>query len=215
VNGIQNKLTELRKISEEISPDIISIQETKLNSKSYKYNLAGYTSLRKDRKLKTGGGLMTYIKNNISFTEIDLSKHKEKLKPNHFEVSIIKLHLTSTKNYHIINIYIPPTDVNIDQINEDTELENYFKFFLELDNCIINGDINAHSKTWYSNTPDHRGRKIDDIILNSDHVFLNINTLTRIPFDKNQQETYPDVTIVPKDLSEKCEWKTKHALISK
>jgi len=43
---------------------------------------------------------------------------------------------------------------------------------------------------------------------------LNINTPTRIPFDKNQQETSPDVTIVPKDLSQKCEWKTKHALSS-
>jgi hypothetical protein len=75
INGIQNKLSELRQIIHESTPDVITVQETKLTNTSYKYNIPGYTTIRKDRKNKSGGGLIIYIKENSLFTEIGYKIH--------------------------------------------------------------------------------------------------------------------------------------------
>ena len=54
--------------------------------------------------------------------------------------------------------------------------------------------MNSHSTLWHSYTDDHGGQLIGDVISNSDHITLNINTPTRVP----------DTTIQHHQISPQC-----------
>ena len=211
INGIQNKFSELKQIVADTSPDVITIQESKLNIDSHTLNMPGYITIRKDRSNKIGGGLITYVKDEISFTEIESSKIATSDKQ---EIIIIRINLTSSKKFHITNMYLPPRDTNTSYLNEDKELEQLFNQLLNLQNNIITGDMNAHSNLWHSTLIDHRGKIISDIIQNSDHIAINMDTPTQIPFDKTQKTTSPDVTFIPNEFSQNSTWNTNYSLNS-
>ena len=69
--GIYRKINELKNYlsNGDTLPDIIALQETHLVPK-YKPKINGYELIRKDRDIK-GGGLCIFIKNEVSFIEID------------------------------------------------------------------------------------------------------------------------------------------------
>src|SRR6476469_8979077 len=69
VNGIQNKTAKLQQLLTQENIDILAIQETKLNSINKTPQFHHYSAIRKDRTSKSGGGLLTYVKNNITFTD--------------------------------------------------------------------------------------------------------------------------------------------------
>ena len=69
INSIQNKTAELNLLTKEQNLDILCIQETKLTSKNKTPHIDNMTASRKDRQGKSGGGLVTYIRNNIPFTD--------------------------------------------------------------------------------------------------------------------------------------------------
>ena len=70
--GIYRKLPDLKNYLDNLKtlPDVIALQETHLISK-YKPKLPGFELIRKDRNIN-GGGICMFIKNNISFSEIDV-----------------------------------------------------------------------------------------------------------------------------------------------
>ena len=74
--------------------------------------------------------------------------------------------------------------------------------------------MNAHSTLWHSYTDDHRGQLIADVISNSDHITLNINTPIRVPNTTLQQTSSPDITTVSNTLYNRTSWTTQHALSS-
>jgi exonuclease III len=168
--------------------DIITIQETKLKITSKTPPLNNYTALRTDRLDRAGGGLITYIKNDITFTNINLPNN---INTQTTELQIIKIHLSNTKHLHIINLYIPPKDIaNPIQATIDTDITNCFNFITNLTNTIITADINAHHPLWFSPTTDNRGTLISDLLINSDHLTLNQDTPTRIPAINQHHLTY-------------------------
>ena len=65
-NGIHNKTDEIQLLIKNIQADVIIIQETKLNQSYKAPNILQLTPIRTDRTHKHEG-LLTYIKNNISF----------------------------------------------------------------------------------------------------------------------------------------------------
>ena len=67
---------------------------------------------------------------------------------------------------------------------------------------------------WDSNTNDHRGNLIANIIQNSDHCILNTNTHTRFPFAKNQAPSSPDISTISSKLYNESKWETIQALSS-
>ena len=214
INGIQNKIAELTQLTHESSPDIITIQESKLSTASNKINIPGYITIRKDRQNKVGGGLITYIREEIPFTEFDTTQYTNKITSNQYEIQITSINLSTTKRFHITNLYIPPRDCNTITTNEDQELDHLFTKLFSLTNNIITGDLNAHSSLWHSSLTDHRGKIISGIIQNSDYTCLNTNTSTRIPFDRTQNKTSPDVTIIPSELLQHSTWNTSYSLSS-
>ena len=75
-------------------------------------------------------------------------------------------------------------------------------------------ELNAHSQTWHSPVTDHRGQLITSLILNSNHIILNQNTSTCLPFNQNQQPTSPNITTADTIISANLTWQTLKALKS-
>ena len=212
INGISNKLQELELLIDTLKPDIICIQETKLNKARKSPQLPHYTTNRTDRQnSKTGGGLITFIHNSITYTELPPNPHNKGL----IESQTFKIHLNTNKYLHVSNIYIPPRDTtNPLHTQEDEIITASFTYLTSLSNSIITGDINAHSNLWHSPITDHRGTHIQDILNNSDHIVLNTNTPTRVPNNAQQQPTSPDITSISSSHYLHTTWQTTTALSS-
>ena len=69
-NGLDKNGPELLKKleTEKITPDIICIQETFLKE-SKNWNIDNYTAIRRDRKDRPKGGLVTFVKHGIIYHE--------------------------------------------------------------------------------------------------------------------------------------------------
>ena len=72
INGIKNKLEELKMLIHDTHADIITIQETKLTRKANTPTVHNFITVRPDRLHKAGGGLNTLIGNNDTFTTADI-----------------------------------------------------------------------------------------------------------------------------------------------
>ena len=117
--------------------------------------------------------------------------------------------------YTIANIYIPPRNTTSpDHATCDADISSCIQYITNLPNWIISGDINAHSPIWHSHTTDHRGDLIADLLGNSDHITLNTNTHTRLPFAANQRPTSPDMTSITTNLYNRTHCETLNALNS-
>jgi hypothetical protein len=209
INGISNKILELQQLTKEQNIDIITIQETKLKLANKLPSIPSFTAVRQDRNDKEGGGLLTFIKNDITFSEL---KNKN---PNKFiESQTIEIHVPKQKPLHITNLYIPPRSQTNNAKSEDTDIESFFTEKLALPNSIISGDVNAHSSLWHSPIQDHRGATIENLIQNSEHIILNSNTPTRLSSNKDQQPTSPDITTISNNLHPQATWKTINQLAS-
>ena len=68
-NGICNKTDEIQLPIRNTQADVITIQETKLNQSHKTPNISHFTPIRTDCTHKQGEGLLTFIKNNISFSQ--------------------------------------------------------------------------------------------------------------------------------------------------
>ena len=68
----QNKLEELKLLFHDTHTDIITIQETKLTPKVKTPKVHNFTTVRYDRLHEAGGGLITLIRDNITFTTTDI-----------------------------------------------------------------------------------------------------------------------------------------------
>ena len=212
INGINTKLDELTQLTADQHIDIITIQETKLRPTSKTPKIPGYTPIRQDRRDKDGGGLLTYVKSNITFTDIKLH---QQCNINTIETQQIKIHLSNHKHLNIFNMYIAPRDTqNPNHENLDVDITNCLNHVLATDSTILTGDFNAHHHQWYSPTTDHRGLLISDLLDNSNHITLNLDTPTRLPTTTNQQPTSPDITTSTDDINRFITWTTLNKMSS-
>ena len=107
INGLTSQIDELKELFDRpnMDIDVITLQETKLKKTSKTPKIPNFTAVRKDRPHRTGGGLMTYIKNDIIFTDI---KTPQNINQQLTKLQHIKIHLTKHKALNIHNVYIPP-----------------------------------------------------------------------------------------------------------
>ena len=92
INSITNKHEELKLLVTELQPDIITIQETKLKKHNKTPQIPTYSAIRTDRANGKGGGLLTYIKHNITFSDTKIPNF---INPINTELQIIQLHITN------------------------------------------------------------------------------------------------------------------------
>jgi endonuclease/exonuclease/phosphatase (EEP) superfamily protein YafD len=208
-NGIRNKIKELKILADESKADIITIQETKLIETNRTPQLEGYATVRQDRKIDKGGGIITFISAELEYTNLAIPTFNKL----NIEMQLIRLTGKKTK-YHIANVYIPPRKQNANAKEEDEDITKLFDNLSKYENLIITGDFNAHSDMWHSTHLDHRGKTIQDIILNTDMETMNEDSPTRLSKGQNQNNTSPDITIVHTSLAQKASWSTLYKINS-
>ena len=191
---LRNKLEELKLLIHDTHADIITIHETKLTPKAKTPKIHNFTSVRTDRLHKAGGGLITLIRDNITFTTTDIPST---INTHNIELQMVMVHINNTKHITIANIYIPPRDTTSTHYKTaDTDIQHCIQYITNIPHSVLTGDVNAHSTLWHSYTDDHRGQLIADVISNSDHITLNTNSPTRVPNTTLQQTSSPDITTV-------------------
>ena len=140
INSLRNKIHEMRFLASKISPEVITIRETKLDDSfpDAQFSIDGYQNpgyLRKDRN-KYGGGLLTFVKKGIP------CKRLTRIEPQDFEITCSEL-IFGKRKWGYIAVYRPP--------DQNTDL-----FFNELILCleqltnlyyhvVIIGDININT----------------------------------------------------------------------
>ncbi|OXU18043.1 hypothetical protein TSAR_012790 [Trichomalopsis sarcophagae] len=175
--------------------NVACLQETWLNSQDI-VRLKNFNISRIDRLTDThGGGLITAVRNNLSFKNIPLTE-----KFNGFEI------LTTEIKYHkeiitVINLY---RDHRIR--TEIKSIKNLIKYITEFNKVIICGDFNAHHSMWSVGKEDHIGKHIASEITHTNFVILNDPfRATLIPKPQNKPGS-PDISAISLNLIHKTEW---------
>ena len=73
INGIKNKLEELKLLIYDTHADSITVQETKLTPKANTPKVHNFTTVRADRLHKAGGELIAHIRDHITITTTYIS----------------------------------------------------------------------------------------------------------------------------------------------
>ena len=105
------KFTELRGRLINSYIDICDVQESKLRKNNKTPIIEGFATLRKDRKVLNGGGLLLYIRNNLNFEKLQ-SAEQEGL-----EIQSVPIRTLKEKWIHIHNVYLPNTDTQVTRFN--------------------------------------------------------------------------------------------------
>ena len=103
--GLQ--LKELKLVIHDTHADIITIQENKLTPKVKTPKVHNFTTVRNDSLHNAGGGRITLIRDNKTFTTSDIPLT---INTHNTELQMAKVHINNTKHITITNIYIPPRD---------------------------------------------------------------------------------------------------------
>lgn len=142
--------------------DVCNINEvkTKRNLKFKDYNV-----IRKDRKNRSGGGVMTLIKKGINYREIAINFNS---KDN--EVIVYELTLVDGSKIVIANIYSPRL-LYLDLLRHLYKLNN--KIF-------IMGDLNSHNVNFGSRKTNANGRTLAKFLSETHFVIHNKDLVTHI-----------------------------------
>ena len=153
INGINNKLEEFKTLIKNTHPDI-TIQETKLTSKSNTPKLPTYTTVRADiRPHKLGCGLITLIRDNITFTPTYIPLT---INTHNIELQMVKVHSINAKHITIVNVYVPPRDSTSTYYKTaDKDIQHCIQHITTIPHSVLTGDVNADSSLWHSYTDDH------------------------------------------------------------
>ena len=164
-DSIKLKAGELSERMKELDVDIALVQGSKLREKDKTPSIKGYSSVRAGRPgERQGGGLITYIKDNIAFK----TRRCWNKQTTNVESSTIKIRLSKKKWITLTNLYIPP--------KRETGTEE----IPVLDNlpisqdCSVAGGINAHSSLWDPLQPqDSRGDRIEEWLADNNLLCAN------------------------------------------
>src|SRR6476469_7734799 len=136
VNGIQNKTVELQQLLTQENIDILTIQETKLNSTNKTPQFPHYSATRKDNTSKSGGGLLTYVKDNITFRD---APPPPTTSTNLIETQAIKINISTNHTLTIFNNYIPPRNPSTNTQSEDDAITDLLTHLTDTPNSVITG----------------------------------------------------------------------------
>ena len=122
-----------------LDTDIILIQESKLRSADKDPKITGYATVRKDRDVGMGGGLITFIKDDIPFIAVN---HALGLPESKLEALIIDVNPDSLHRMTCVNVYRPPSR-RAEQRQDFSTSE-----LPTAQNVIIGGDFNVYASSW-------------------------------------------------------------------
>ena len=180
INGIRHKIKELKKSY--TGPNRTSSQYKKQNShiKLNTYNIPLHHHTHRQRaQTRRGRGIITLIKDDIIFTNINIPNA---INTHNTKLQLIKIHTCKTKDITVANTYFLPRDTTLPHYSTmDTDIAYCIRHVTNIPDSTLTCDVNAHATLWYSHTDDHRGQLISDIIGNSEHITLHNDTPSRVP----------------------------------
>ena len=194
---LETKMVELEDRANSSKSDVIMIQESKLRATDPDPKLKGYTTIRKDRGVGRGGGLITFVKEDIPFTVVT---HTEAVEGSLLEILLVDINLASLSKTMCANVYCPPTRGSQQGSELDTRELPY------AENTIVGGDLNANSSLWDSWQPEYRlGGKVEDWLAEKNFSVANDGEATRVKVGTGGRSA-PDVTLVHNSWLDKVEW---------
>ena len=192
-------MVELEEKVRRMEIDIIMIQESKLRSLDKDPRIAGYSTVRKDRDVGMGGGLVTFTKEDIPFITVN---HYHGLPDSKLEALIIDLNPATLHRMTCVNVYRPPSR-RAHQVQDFSTSE-----LPTAQNIIIGGDLNVHASSWDQWQPeDEMGAKLEDWMADNDFGIVNDGSATRVNAGTGGRSA-PDVTMVNNFWLDKVEWST-------
>ena len=138
INGLRNKLEELKLLIHDTHADIITIQETKLTPKAKAPKIHNFTAVRTDRLHKAGGGLITLIRDNITFTTTEIPST---INTHNTELQMVKVHINNTKHITIANTYIPRDTISTHYKTADTDIQHCIQYITNIPHSVLTGDV--------------------------------------------------------------------------
>lgn len=202
-NGLRFKIHEVIHFMTSNNISIAAIQETKLNQNVVNLSVPGYDIVRQDRSHNNGGGLAFIVQEDVQYYCCNLPN------PPSTDVTIEQQGITvimGTDRMCLVNLYIPPSS------SCPPGYKANINHLLQLKQCLILGDVNAHHQAWYSSIPDDpRGIDILDQVDTSDFGILNENSPTRVTTSCSSS---PDVSLASVEFLPTTQWSTMPALSS-
>lgn len=187
-NGFHAHLGELQTITNQIQPQIICLQETRLHT-HHKSKLNGFTIYRKDRynPANASGGVAILVHSSLLSQQLNIQT----------DLEVIAITTFLPNKITVASIYLPPN-----QPLSQTELTNLIKKLPPP--FILAGDFNAHNNIWGSNKIDGRGKIIENII-DEDATLLNDGSPTHL-CSRTGSFSCIDLTLCHPRLMPKTRW---------
>ena len=196
------KMTELPDRLNKEDIDICLIQESMLKPGTKTPRVQHYATLRADRTVIRGGGLIVFIRDSIQFEDQGANKKDGT------EVYSFRVKLGKNKWIQISNVYCPPSNT----IGHDCEVKLHLDLIPTGSQTIVMGDFNAHSHAWdFAQPEDARGEQLEQWLIESDLSVMNDGTSTRLNKGTGGMSA-PDVSMCGKSLTGKFEWKVSEAI---
>ena len=193
-DGIMTKYTELQDRLINSNINNFAVQESKLWKNNKTPIIEGFTTLRKDQKVLNGGGLLLYIRNDLTFEKLQ-SAEQEGL-----EIQSVRIRTLKDKWIHLHNVYLPNTDTQVTRFN--------FTLINATPDSVIVGDFNGHSDLWDPvQPPDARGNELEGWIYDRNLHILNDGSPTRTS-QITGNNSNPDLSICGGTWSTRTSWKT-------
>ncbi|KAJ8977115.1 hypothetical protein NQ317_005243, partial [Molorchus minor] len=139
---------ELLELADRLEPDVIAIQETKMDSR-HELKMRGYKVYRQDRNIR-GGGVAVLVKSNITHHQTRAGGL------GNLEAIGVEIQLPRREPLHILSCYQPP---NAPLLGEDLG-----DLFPDAQQVIAIGDFNAKSRQWNSRRLNARGRELEGFL---------------------------------------------------
>ena len=144
IRSLKNKLTELKALVNIENPDIIGLTETWLkcdtNEFESEFNLEGYTILKNDRKIKKGGGVLLYVKDNLKPTRLSVRVNSDKV-----ESIWAQIRGENNKYLNVGVVYRPPDQKPVD---DDKMCDEIKRIVTRNQSAVVMGDFNLPDINW-------------------------------------------------------------------
>jgi ribonuclease HI len=208
-DGIWAKREELACWLANHRPDIVLLQETKLNASDHTPAFTNYNAVRLDRQHgrnaqsdRRGGGLVTLIRKGIPYQQAHT------LSSSALEALTVAIY-NETDALQLTNVYAPP----IRNTAEDQRAPDLNLHLLPLgEKSFIGGDFNAHNGLWDTNAaPDLRGQLVESWMDNNGLMAINDGSPTRYS-RTSQHSSAPDISLVDSTQAHLFQWSTVEAL---
>lgn len=177
--GISSKKDELMAIIDRNNPDIVLLQETFLKENK-DFRIRNYTTYRKERKNKVGGGVAILIKHDIVHHPLPPILENSKT-----ETIGIELIRKNNERIQINSLYSPPKH-KIEAVEWDEIMRRGNKI-------ITAGDFNTKHTEWNCKTTNQKGRDMKKYVENRDVYILSPTEATH---RQNGKEDILDMAMI-------------------